>query len=173
MAGLLFVGTALGAAVMDASIKPGNAEAVAAPAVYHTVMLISLALAALGMILAIVVLLGSMGWRVVREIRSFDLLILTSTMILPQLIAFPINLLGWNPLDYSQTGMIRTLLFLLGAVVISVTLGLLWKPRLWLINVGVFYAIFTIFYTTFFHQRAGIFHRDGRIVGLLAEPTGG
>lgn len=157
MAGLLFVGTALGAAVMDASIKPGNAEAVAAPAVYHTVMLISLALAALGMILAIVVLLGSMGWRVVREIRSFDLLILTSTMILPQLIAFPINLLGWNPLDYSQTGMIRTLLFLLGAVVISVTLGLLWKPRLWLINVGVFYAIFTIFYTTFFTNGQGFF----------------
>ena len=108
LAGLLFIGVALGAAVMDAGSGTPEAEAAAAPTIYHTVMLISLGLAAAGMVLAIVVLIWSMGWRVVKEIRSFDLLILTATMILPQLIAFPINLLGWNPLDYSQPGLIRT-----------------------------------------------------------------
>ncbi len=157
MTGLLFIGIALGAAVMDAGSSTTAPEAVAAPTIYHTVLLISLALAALGMLLSIVVLIWSLGWRVVREIRSFDLLILTATMILPQLIAFPINLLGWNPLDYSQTGLIRTSLFLLAAVAISVTLGMLWKPRLWLVNVVVFYAIFTIFYTTFFTNGQGFF----------------
>lgn len=157
LAGLLFIGVALGAAVMDAGSGTPEAEAAAAPTIYHTVMLISLGLAAAGMVLAIVVLIWSMGWRVVKEIRSFDLLILTATMILPQLIAFPINLLGWNPLDYSQPGLIRTSLFLLGAVIISVILGILWKPRLWLVNIGVFYAIFTIFYTTFFTNGQGFF----------------
>ncbi len=157
MGALLFVGVALGAAVMDAGSGTAEAAAEAAPTIYYTLMLISLALAVVGMLVAVFVLIWSMGWRVVKNIRSFDLLILTITMILPQLIAFPINLAGWNPLDYSQPGLIRTSLFLLGTVIISLALGLLWKPRLWLINIGIFYAIFTVFYTTFFTNGQGFF----------------
>lgn len=157
MAGLLFIGVALGAAVIDAGT--GTADAAAAPesTIYHTLMLISLGLAVVGLGIAAVTLIWSMGWRVVKNIRSFDLLILTITLILPQLIAFPIKLMGWNPLDYSQPGLIRTSLFLVGAVIISAALGLLWKPRLWLVNLGIFYAIFTVFYTTFFTNGQGFF----------------
>ncbi len=157
MAALLFVGIALGAAVMDAGSGTAETDAAVAPTIYHTLLLISLGLAVLGLVVAAVVLIWSMSWRVVKNIRSFDLLILTITMILPQLIAFPINLLGWNPLDYSQPGLIRTSLFLLGVMIISVALGILWKPRLWLVNIGVFYGIFTIFYTTFFTNGQGFF----------------
>lgn len=158
MSALLFIGVALGAAVLNAGQATADAAAPTAESpIYHWVMLISLALAVLGLVLAAFTLIHSMGWRIVKNIRSFDLLILTITLILPQLIAFPIKIAGWNPLDYSQPGLIRTSIFLLAAVVISAVLGLLWKPRLWLINLGIFYAIFTVFYTTFFTNGQGFF----------------
>ncbi|KAF0108934.1 MAG: hypothetical protein FD147_2328, partial [Chloroflexi bacterium] len=73
----------------------------AAPTLLHTVLLISLGLAIFALIVAAYMLLTGLGWATIKNIRSFDLLILTFTLVMPQLIAFPINLLGWNPLDYS------------------------------------------------------------------------
>lgn len=153
--GMLFlIAVALGAAIMDSG-KATNPEA--ASPVYHVLLLASLGLALVMLVLAVFELVRSFGWRTVKEIRSFDLLILTITMVLPQLIAFPMNLAGFNPLDYSQAGLVKTSLFLLGAVLISLAMGVLWKPRLWAINIGIFYAIFTIFYTTFFTNGQGFF----------------
>ncbi len=154
LAVLLFLAIALGAAILDSG---NGAESTASTSIYHTLMLISLGLAMVTTAVALYMLIRSVGWGVVKEIRSFDLLILTISMILPQLIAFPMNLAGFNPLDYSEAGLIKTSLFLLGAVIISLALGLLWKPRLWAINIGIFYAIFTIFYTTFFTNGQGFF----------------
>lgn len=156
MAALLFIGLALGAAILNSGKAGGETNGAMTP-VYHTMMLISLGLAAITLISAVVLMLVGLGWQVVKNIRSFDLLILTITMILPQLIAFPINLLGWDPLDYSQPGLIRTSIFLAVAVSISFLFGLLWKPRLWLGNMALFYAIFTVFYTTFFTNGQGFF----------------
>jgi len=156
MAALLFIGLALGAAILNSGKAGGETNGPLTP-VYHTMMLISLGLAAITLISAVVLMLVGLGWQVVKNIRSFDLLILTITMILPQLIAFPINLLGWDPLDYSQPGLVRTSIFLAVAVSISFLFGLLWKPRLWLGNMALFYAIFTVFYTTFFTNGQGFF----------------
>jgi predicted membrane-bound mannosyltransferase/DNA-binding beta-propeller fold protein YncE len=151
---LFFIAVALGAAILESG-SITNPEA--ASPIYHTVMLVSLGLALAGLIVAGYELIHALGWHVVKEIRSFDLLILTITIVLPQLIAFPMNLVGFNPLDYSQTGLVRSSLFLLGAVLISLALGVLWKPKLWAINIGIFYAIFTVFYTTFFTNGQGFF----------------
>lgn len=154
LAVLLFLAIALGAAILDSG---NGAEATASTNIYHILMLVSLGLTLVTTVVALFVLIRSVGWQVVKEIRSFDLLILTISMILPQLIAFPMNLAGFNPLDYSEAGLIKTSLFLLGSVILSLALGLLWKPRLWAINIGIFYAIFTIFYTTFFTNGQGFF----------------
>ena len=89
--------------------------------------------------------------------RSFDIIILLGTLILPQLCAFPIKLLGWNPLDYSSIGLARTGIVIVLLFLISVFVGLWWNPKLWLINAGIFYAIFTVFYTTFFTNGQGFF----------------
>ena len=153
----LFAALALAAAVMNPGTQAEASDAIAASSPYHIIMLVSLLLAVLSVVMALVVLIRSLGWRVVKEIRSFDLLILTISLILPQLIAFPMNIVGFNPLDYSQSGLIRTSLFLAGAVVISLILGILWKPRLWGVNITIFYAIFTLFYTTFFTNGQGFF----------------
>ena len=163
MAALLFIGVALGSGVMGASSgsegAAAGADAVTStlPGIFHTVLLISLGLTAVALVFAAILLIKGLGWQMIKNVRSFDLLILTITMILPQLIALPISIAGWNPLDYSQPGLIRTSLFLAGAVIISLGLGFLWKPMLWLGNIALFYAIFTIFYTTFFTNGQGFF----------------
>ena len=83
--------------------------------------------------------------------------------------AFPVSMLGWNPLDYTNTtSMLRTGIFIALFFVIAAAIGLWWNPMLWLQNAFVFYAIFTVFYTTFFHQRGRLLHRHGRLAGLLA-----
>jgi predicted membrane-bound mannosyltransferase len=40
---------------------------------------------------------------------------------------------------------------------IAIALGMLWKPSIFLVNAGVFYAIFTVLYTTFFTNGQGFF----------------
>ena len=153
---LLFLAVALGAAIMYSDLAVADPPP-AQTETYHILMLASLGLALAGLVAAALVLIRSLSLAVVKEMRSFDLLILTISMILPQLIAFPMNLAGLNPLDYSETGLVSTSLFLLGAVILSLILGLFWKPRLWAVNIGIFYAIFTIFYTTFFTNGQGFF----------------
>lgn len=112
---------------------------------------------------AIAILLRSVGWEKLKQERSFDLLILTGTLILPQLTAFPVKMVGkilglnWNPLDYTTLGILRTGGFLILFFLIAAAIGLLWKPKLWLANFAIFYGIFTVFYTTFFTNGFGFF----------------
>jgi DNA-binding beta-propeller fold protein YncE/4-amino-4-deoxy-L-arabinose transferase-like glycosyltransferase len=107
--------------------------------------------------LGIVLLIKELGWEKIRSYRSFDLLILVGTLILPQLTAFPIKMIGWDPLDYSSIGLVRTSIFLVILLVISAVIGILWRPRTWLINAGLFYGIYVILYTTFFTNGRGFF----------------
>ena len=166
---LLFLGVTLGLGVISSKTTSIAAPATLDPAmdglaavssslpVLKIMEYVFIGLTALALVLAIVLVLRGFGWKNLCSIRSFDLLLLTFTLVLPQLIAFPISMLGWDPLDYSQTGLIRTGIMLILVVAIAVALGLLWKPTLWLKNMGLFYAIFTILYTTLFTNGQGFF----------------
>jgi sugar lactone lactonase YvrE len=125
--------------------------------VYHFVLLISLGILAAAIITAFVFLMVGLHWNVVKNMRSFDLLILTFTLVLPLLTAFPIKLIGWDPLDYSDAGLIHTGIILVAMSALAILIGCLWKPSLWLTAAGIFYAIFTVLYTTFFTNAQGFF----------------
>ena len=165
MAALLFLGAALGAGVINA--KSGTVDtqtsvdvsgAVASTANPLNIILYAcLGLAVIALVIGLIFLITDLGMPELRKIRSFDLLIVTLTLVLPQLIAFPIKLAGWNPLDYSQPGLIRTSIVLVISVIIAAGIGVLWKPKLWAINAGIFYALFTIFYTSMFTNGQGFF----------------
>ncbi len=172
MVALLFVGIALGTGVIDAKTNPASAVAAesavapadptttdipSTPSLIRIIMLTSVGLAGASLVAALVFLITGLGWSYIKDIRSFDLLILSLTLVMPQLIAFPISLLGWNPLDYSQPGLIKTSIVLLVVLAITVAIGMFWKPSLWLKNTALFYAIFTLFYTTFFTNGQGFF----------------
>ncbi len=120
-------------------------------------MLISIGLGGLALIGALVLAIYGFTWERLRENRAFSLILLQLTLVLPQLAPFPVNALGWDPLDYTSAGMLRTGIFIgvLGAI--SIAAGMLWNSRLWLINAAIFYIPFTIFYTTIFTNGAGFF----------------
>ena len=109
----------------------------------------------LALILAAFLVIKGVGWRGVRDERTFDLLILQGTIVLPLLAALPMDILGFNPLDYSTNGIVTSLLFVVPLLVIAVLIGLWWNWKVWVLNIGIFWAIFVIFYTTLFTQGSG------------------
>lgn len=130
-------------------------------------------------IFASVALLGALFFLIrgytlarIREERAFDLIILLGTLVLPHLAPFPVVFAGWDPLDYSQTGMFRTAMFLIPLALIAVAVGWWWKPRLWLLNAALFYAIFTVFYTTVFTNAGGFFTGLVGSLGYWLEQQG-
>lgn len=154
------------------SLSTGEAQApqTATPTVYPapataaapetTIPLLALLLAGLGMaglVVALYFLFQGYPLKKLRTERSFDLLILLGTLVLPMLTPFPVKLMGWNPLDYSSQGMTHTALFLVPLALISIGIGLWWNRRVWLANAALFYAIFIVFYTTIFTNGAGFF----------------
>ena len=171
---LALLGIALGLAVWNAqnSAVPGAESAANLPAqasptageapgirwtpqLYGEVVAVLAALV-IG-VLAVVLLVRNLGWQNIRKMRSFDLLILVGTLILPQLTAFPVKMAGFDPLDYSTSGMIVTGVFLAVMTAVSIAIGLWWNGKLWLKCAAVFYTIFTVLYTTFFTNPQGFF----------------
>jgi len=123
--------------------------------------LVGVSLAVLALVAALVVLALGAGFPLIRSLRSFDLIILQLTLILPLLSAAIIKVIGFDPLDYTQEGMVRSALVIVPMAIISVLGGLLWNRKVWIRCAVIFWSIFIVFYTTFFTQV------DGFFVGLL------
>ena len=109
----------------------------------------------IGLVAAIYFLIKGIGWRSLRDERSFDLLILQGSIVLPLLAALPMDILGLNPMDYSTNGIITSILFILPLFILALLIGIWWNWKVWILNIGIFWAIFTIFYTTLFTQGTG------------------
>jgi predicted membrane-bound mannosyltransferase/DNA-binding beta-propeller fold protein YncE len=120
--------------------------------------------AAVAGILGMLTLASDLGWKRIRQLRSFSLIIIIITLVLPMLAALPVSMLGWNPIDYTNTAsMLRTGAFIALFFIIGAAVGLWWNPFVWLQNAFLFYAIFTVFYTTFFTNA------DGFLTGLVGS----
>ncbi|HSJ87836.1 MAG TPA: flippase activity-associated protein Agl23, partial [Anaerolineales bacterium] len=128
---------------------------------------IFLGLAFLGLIVAVVILFLGYGWTNLLQERSFDLLILFGTFVLPMLTALPIKLLqsrlnvaiptdaaSVNALDARALGIIGAIVVLL--FIISIAIGMIWNRDWWKYG-ALFWGLFTIFYTTVFTNAAGFF----------------
>jgi uncharacterized protein (TIGR03663 family) len=96
------------------------------------------------------------SWQLLRSERSFGLLAVLGGMVLPMLAPFPVKFLGFNPIDYNNpTSIAIDIAFVVLFTIIAILIGILWNPRLWLINGAIFYAIFTVFYTSIFSNGFG------------------
>lgn len=136
---------------------PGESIATIASRTSLSVSLLLGAFALLTFLIAVFFLVRGFTIPLLRAERSFDLLILLGTLVLPMLAPFPVKMLGWDPTDYSYLGMLHTSIFLIPLALLAIVIGLWWNPRLWLLNAGLFYGIFTIFYTTIFTNGSGFF----------------
>ena len=128
---------------------------------------ILLGLAAIIFVAAVVILFVGFGWRNLLQERSFDLMILLGTFVLPMVAAFVIRVLegslnitiptdaaSVNNLDARALGIIGAIVILL--FVLSIAIGMYWNRDWW--KYGVFFwGLYTIFYTTVFTNAAGFF----------------
>jgi predicted membrane-bound mannosyltransferase/sugar lactone lactonase YvrE len=129
------------------------------------------ALAAFALLLAAYYLVKGYTWEQIRSERSFDLLILQGTLVLPLLTAFPLKMMGWGvPTNVTSIANMTTIdMIQMGSVLlvmslIAVAVGLWWNRKIWLANAALFYAIFTVLFTTIFTNGPGFF--TGLLGGL-------
>lgn len=132
-----------------------------------TVPVLALGLGAVGVLCLlwmVIYTVRALSWKTIRTSPSFNLIVFLGALILPQLTAFPVHLLGWDPLDYSAAGILRTGIVLVILVAVSFAIGIWWNRSVFLKSAAAFYMIFVFFYTTVFTNIHGFF--TGIIGGL-------
>ncbi|RPH62044.1 MAG: TIGR03663 family protein [Chloroflexi bacterium] len=186
LVGMLSIGGALiaaksgGQAAGDAAETispaiPGEAASqLAAPASGSMTTVVLVLIGLLGLAAAIYFLVRSYGLEKVRQERSFDMLMLVGTLVLPMLTPFAMKVLSpfWQntfgasiaiPISSSDlstftiASMVPMGIILIIGIAISVVVGLWWNKETWWKAALLFYALFTIFYTTVFTNGAGFF----------------
>ncbi len=132
---------------------------------------LALAIAAgLGLAAAAFYLIRGYGWERIRTERSFDLLMVAGTIVLPQLSPFLVKFFEkWLKVSIPTTapevqalsgdtrGMLIILGFLALTFALAIAIGLLWSKEKWWQTALVFWVPFTILYTTFFTNSDGFF----------------
>ncbi|MBK8615964.1 MAG: TIGR03663 family protein [Anaerolineales bacterium] len=132
---------------------------------------IVIALAALvAFVFAAVFLIRGYTWERLRNERSFDLLMVCGTIVLPMLSPFPlkwserwlhVNIPTTAPEVQALTTDIKSVLtiagFLLAMFIITIIVGLIWNKEKFWQTALIFWIPYTIFYTTVFTSSDGFF----------------
>jgi uncharacterized protein (TIGR03663 family) len=93
--------------------------------------------------------------RPLTSFAVFDLLLVIGTLSLPLATPFPVKILGGNPVDYAQQGIVFSGAVFVVMLAIGAAIGLWWDWRRWLVCAGIFYVIFVPLFTTFFTNGQG------------------
>lgn len=154
-------------ATATATVTAPSAEGSAAPTAPEPANVTPAALILFGLAFAggagsIYLAVKGLTFAGLREEPSFDLLMVLGTLILPHLSPFLISVLHWKiPINATEvqaltmTDMVRIAIVVIILFIISAFLGLWWNRRLWLGQLALFYAVFTVFYTSVFTNGAG------------------
>ena len=171
---VLLLGATLGASALTGhsapvsemdTAMPANplAETAASAGPGSNIAIVVLALlAALALAAAIYLLVKGLGWEGIREERSFDLLMLIGTLVLPMLVPFVSKLFGWvipttagELMGLVTKDIVQIVVVLVIGFALSIALGLFWNADIWWKNALLFYSIFTVLYTTVFTNSIG------------------
>ncbi len=150
---------------------PGATSAAAASVISTPVLLI-LGVGVAALLVALFFLLRGYTMQRLREERSFNVMVMVFTLIMPHLVAFPVAMAGWVPTDYSQQGLTNTAIFLVPITLIAVAVGLWWNWEMWLRNAAIFYGVFVLLYTTLFTNGGGFFTGLVGSLGYWIEQQG-
>lgn len=135
---------------------PAGQEASAVPALKY-VTYAAIGLLVVGLLIVVVSTIMDRGRKLGSDYPSFDLIIFSGTMVLPQLAAFPAKWLGWDPMSYEDTAaMTKTIIAVVALAAVSISIGLLWNWRRWLAAAGIFFGPFVVLYTAFFTNPSGL-----------------
>ena len=111
----------------------------------------------LGLIWLVDVLRGDEEARKLGKHPPLDMAVLLAGLVLPFATPFPVQfILKANPLDYSNAGIVRSGIVFAILLILGSALGY-WRFRnRWFIAAGIFFAIDTVFFTTFFTNYKGL-----------------
>ena len=161
------------------TVMPSNPDAAGAPlampdaagSVSPTLIILALAVF-VAFIFAAIFLIRGYSWEKIRNERSFDLLMVCTTIVLPMLSPFLVSILKnlgltnvtiptTAPEVLTMSGDIRSIFIIVGFLafmfVISAGVGLLWNKEKWWQTALIFWVPYTILYTTIFTNGAGFF----------------
>jgi uncharacterized protein (TIGR03663 family) len=127
--------------------QPAVSVAMGASIPYSPMVVVSLGLTLIGIVIVGVVVVRTFGRRLREEFPALDLLVVSGTMLLPQISALLLILLGVNPINLQAPGLLpRAILILISLLVISGVIGFIWGWKRWLVAAAIFYGIFVITY---------------------------
>jgi len=105
----------------------------------------------------VLILKKHLRWDLLIESRSFNLLILLTTLVLPLLSPFLVRFAGMDPSAYSDSFILLTNYVFIGFFfLLSFIIGSLWNQDHWWKLALTFYGIYTVFYTTFLTNNIGL-----------------
>ncbi|MBL8063129.1 MAG: TIGR03663 family protein [Anaerolineales bacterium] len=147
--------------------NPTEASPLAAPETGMSPLTIIFAVAALlALIGTAYYLIRGYTWERIRTNRSFELLMVTGTIVLPQLSPFLIEITGVTipttaPEVQALASDPRSIMIigacLLLTFILAIVAGLIWNPKHWWKTALIFWIPFTILYTTVFTNSNGFF----------------
>lgn len=151
-----------------APANPSEAASPLAPpeAASFSLTPIFIAAAVLAIIVTAFFLIRGYTWERIRTDRSFELLMVTGTIVLPQLSPFLIDLTNITiptsaPEMQALAGDMRSILIigalLLLTFILAIAVGIIWNAEKWFKTALVFWIPFTILYTTVFTNSNGFF----------------
>jgi uncharacterized protein (TIGR03663 family) len=147
-------------------------ETAVAPGIPTILIALPIIIGGFSILLALYFVIREYTWEKLCQNRAFSLMILLLTLVLPHLAAIPVRMLGWDPLDYTTAGILRTSIVVIPLAIVCIILGMLWNKRVWLINAAIFYIPFTLFFTTFFTNGNGFFSGLVGSLGYWLEQQG-
>lgn len=165
----------MAASVQNQTVQPAdpNAPAPAMSLGLHPAVTAGLVVAILGALLAGAATIREFGVRLRTEFPALDVLVIATTVSLPQLAAFPVSMLGYDPTAYQDpTTRMVTAIILVALFLIAAAIGLSWGWRRWLIAMGVFFGIFAFFFTTVLTYPFGMFTGLVGALGYWLEQQG-
>ena len=155
-----------------APAQPGQLAHTAGGMLSNPMIIILLAIAVLAAIAALYYLIVGYGWKNLLRERSFVLIILLFSLVLPQLAPLPMRFLHWDAMDYSATGIIHSAIFVIALIILAFALGWVWDFKTWLTQAAIFYGIFAVFQTTVFTNGQGFFSGLVAALGYWLQQQG-
>ncbi|MDD5467136.1 MAG: TIGR03663 family protein [Anaerolineales bacterium] len=129
------------------------------PAQMGVMQVLPAAFAAIGLLalaVGVYFLIRGYTWKGLCAERSFDMLVVLGTMVLPMLAPFLVSLVGLDPIEYTNNTSVLADSIAIGVLaLLAIFIGVMWNPRLWLANAAIFYGVFTVLYTTVFTNGFG------------------
>ena len=100
---------------------------------------------------------SQLNWKILQESRSFSMMVVLGTLVLPLLAPFLVRFAGMDPSAYTDVYvMLTNYIFIVFFFFLAWAFGSLWNKTVWWKTALIFYSIYIVFYTTFFTNNAGL-----------------